>query len=44
LIPKQLDVLHLAVPNERAVGFLVNPNNPNAEPDTKDAQAAARVQ
>ncbi len=43
LIPKQLDLLHSAVPNERVIGFLVNPNNPNADPDTKDAQAAARV-
>jgi putative tryptophan/tyrosine transport system substrate-binding protein len=43
LIPKQLDLLHLAVPNEKVIGFLVNPNNPNADPDTKDAQAAARV-
>lgn len=42
LIPKQLDFLRQAVPNERVIGFLVNPNNPNADPDTKDAQAAAR--
>jgi putative ABC transport system substrate-binding protein len=43
LFAKQLDLLHLVVPNEKVVGFLVNPNNPNADPDTKDAQAAARA-
>jgi putative tryptophan/tyrosine transport system substrate-binding protein len=41
LFSKQLNLLHLAVPNERVVGFLVNSNNPNADPDTKDAQASA---
>jgi putative ABC transport system substrate-binding protein len=41
LIAKRLDLLHFAVPNEKVIGFLVNPNNPNADPDTKDAQAAA---
>jgi putative ABC transport system substrate-binding protein len=43
LIPKQIDLLHLALPNAMAIGFLVNPNNPNADPDTKDAQTAARM-
>jgi putative ABC transport system substrate-binding protein len=43
LFAKRLDLLHLVVPNEKVVGFLVNPSNPNADPDTKDAQAAAQV-
>jgi putative ABC transport system substrate-binding protein len=41
LFSKQLSLLHLSVPNEGVIGFLVNSNNPNADPDTKDAQAAA---
>jgi putative tryptophan/tyrosine transport system substrate-binding protein len=41
LFSKQLNLLHLTIPNERVIGFLVNSNNPNADPDTKDAQAAA---
>jgi putative tryptophan/tyrosine transport system substrate-binding protein len=41
LFSKQLNLLHLVIPNERKIGFLVNSNNPNAGPDTKDAQAAA---
>jgi putative tryptophan/tyrosine transport system substrate-binding protein len=43
LIAKQLDLLHQALPNERLIGFLVDPNNPNANPDTKDAHSAARA-
>jgi putative ABC transport system substrate-binding protein len=41
LIQKRLELLHQAVPDAAVIGFLVNPNNPNAGPDTKDAQAAA---
>jgi putative ABC transport system substrate-binding protein len=41
LLAKQLELLHTAVPQATVIGFLVNPNNPNANPDTKDAQAAA---
>jgi putative ABC transport system substrate-binding protein len=35
-------MLHDAVPKATVFGFLVNPNNPNAEPDIKDVQAAAK--
>jgi putative ABC transport system substrate-binding protein len=42
LFPKQLAMLHDAVPKATVFGFLVNPNNPNAEPDIKDVQAAAK--
>src|SRR5262249_16087945 len=38
---KRLDLLHQAVPRATVIGFLVNPDNPNAEPDTRDARAAA---
>jgi putative tryptophan/tyrosine transport system substrate-binding protein len=41
LIAKRLELLHQAVPNEMVIGYLVDPNNANADPDTKDAQAAA---
>jgi putative tryptophan/tyrosine transport system substrate-binding protein len=41
LIAKRLELLHKAVPNATVIGFLVNPDNSNAEPDTKDAQTAA---
>jgi putative ABC transport system substrate-binding protein len=38
----RLQMLHEAVPNAVVVGLLVNPTNPNAEPDTREAQEAAR--
>src|SRR5262249_18058666 len=41
LVPKRLELLHELAPRASALGLLVNPNNPNADPDTKDAQAAA---
>jgi putative tryptophan/tyrosine transport system substrate-binding protein len=43
LFSKQLGLLRQAVPNENVIGFLVNASNPNADPDTRDAQAAARA-
>jgi putative ABC transport system substrate-binding protein len=44
LFGKQLGILRDIAPRATAFAFLVNPNNPNAEPDTKDAQAAADAQ
>jgi putative ABC transport system substrate-binding protein len=41
LFAKRLGLLHECVPKDAAFGFLVNPDNPNAEPDTKDVQIAA---
>jgi putative tryptophan/tyrosine transport system substrate-binding protein len=41
LIAKRLELLHQTVPKATVIGFLVNPNNPNADPDTKNAQIAA---
>lgn len=41
--PKRLQVLHELVPTTRAIGVLVNPNNPNAVSDTKNVEAAARA-
>jgi putative tryptophan/tyrosine transport system substrate-binding protein len=38
---KQLGLLREISPKAAAFAFLVNPNNPNADPDSKDATAAA---
>jgi putative ABC transport system substrate-binding protein len=38
----RLQVLHEAIPKATVMGLLVNPTNPNAEPDTREAQEAAR--
>jgi putative tryptophan/tyrosine transport system substrate-binding protein len=40
---KKLGLLIETVPNATIVGLLVNPNNPNAEPDAKDVQAATNT-
>src|SRR5262245_64371242 len=40
---KNLATLHELVPKAVVIGALVNPNNPNAEPQTRDLQAAARM-
>jgi putative tryptophan/tyrosine transport system substrate-binding protein len=40
---KNLATLHELVPNAAVIGALVNPNNPNAEPQARDLQAAART-
>src|SRR5215208_4564823 len=40
---KRLELVSEAVPTATVLGLLVNPNNPNAEPDTRDLQAAAHV-
>jgi putative tryptophan/tyrosine transport system substrate-binding protein len=41
LTTKRLSLLHDAVPTAKSVAFLVNPNNPNAEPDANDMKVAA---
>src|SRR5262249_38006260 len=40
---KNLATLHELVPTAVVIGALVNPNNPNAEPQVRDLQAAART-
>jgi putative ABC transport system substrate-binding protein len=40
---KKLELLRELVPKATTIAMLVNPTNPNADFDTKDAQAAARV-
>jgi putative tryptophan/tyrosine transport system substrate-binding protein len=41
LFAKRLQLLHEIVPKAAVLGLLVNPANPNAEPDTEDAQSAS---
>src|SRR5262245_29833910 len=38
----RLQMLREAVPNAAVIGLVVNPANPNAEPDIREAQEAAR--
>src|SRR5262245_53807260 len=40
---KRLEVLHDLMPAAKTIDMLVNPNNANAEPDTRDVQAAIRT-
>jgi putative ABC transport system substrate-binding protein len=41
LRPKNLEILHELAPNVAVIGVLMNPNNPNAEPQLRDLQASA---
>src|SRR5262249_15698589 len=41
LVAKQLEVLRELIPAAPIVGFLANPNNPNAQSDTSDVRLAA---
>jgi ABC-type uncharacterized transport system substrate-binding protein len=43
LTAKRVGLLREMVPAATAIGLLVNPDNPNAEVDTADAQVAARA-
>jgi putative ABC transport system substrate-binding protein len=43
IAPKQLELVHELVPAASSIAFLVNPNNPNTEPDTRNLQAAVRT-
>jgi putative ABC transport system substrate-binding protein len=40
---KRLELLHELVPTATAIGFLVNPTDPNSPSETNDVEAAARV-
>jgi putative ABC transport system substrate-binding protein len=41
LVPKRLELLRELAPGAATLGMLIDPTNPNAEGDVKDAQAAA---
>jgi ABC-type uncharacterized transport system substrate-binding protein len=43
VMAKMLEILHDVVPNTAVIAVLVNPTNPQAEADTRDALEAARV-
>src|SRR5215472_4251354 len=43
LLPKRLELLSELVPQAGVIALLVNPNNANAEAQTRDAREAARV-
>jgi putative ABC transport system substrate-binding protein len=43
LVAKRLELLVQAAPDVELIGLLVNPNNPNAGPDTEEAEAAANA-
>ena len=41
--PKRLELIRELVPNAAVIGLLINPSNPNAEPQAKAAQQVARA-
>ena len=43
LAAKRLELLHQLAPASAVIAFLVNPDNPNATPDSRDVREAARV-
>jgi putative ABC transport system substrate-binding protein len=43
LLPKRVELLRELAPNAPAIGFIVNPNNPNAEFDAKKLSALAEA-
>src|SRR5260221_9989247 len=43
LVEKRLQLLHDLIPKVELIALLVNPTSPVAEPQTRDAQAAARA-
>jgi putative ABC transport system substrate-binding protein len=43
LMEKNLELLHHLVPVDAVIGYLVNPDNPNADTDLQNVEAAART-
>jgi len=43
LAAKRLELLHEMIPSAKVIAYLVNPNNPEAEQETKNVQAGART-
>src|SRR3974377_912579 len=41
LVQKRLEFIHSAVPTANLIALLVNPGNPNSEPDIKETETAA---
>jgi putative tryptophan/tyrosine transport system substrate-binding protein len=40
---KNLEILHEMAPNAAVIGVLVNPNNPNTEPQLRDLRSSAQM-
>ena len=40
--PKQMELLHAAVPSAKSIALLINPRNPNANAQSKNLQTAAQ--
>jgi putative tryptophan/tyrosine transport system substrate-binding protein len=43
LAPKRLELLREVVPSAAVIALLINPSNPNAQPQTKEVRDAARA-
>src|SRR5262249_36160594 len=43
VVSKQFEALHEAAPTAKVIGCLLNPNNPNEEAQTREAQEATRT-
>jgi len=43
LVPKQMELVHMIVPNATVIAVLTNPNNPTVLPDLPDLEKAARA-
>ena len=43
VVSKQFEALHEAAPTAKVIGCLLNPNNPNKEAQTREAQEATRT-
>jgi putative ABC transport system substrate-binding protein len=41
IAPKETELVHELLPSASSIAFLVNPSNPNTEPDTQTLQAAS---
>jgi len=42
LVAKRLEILHEIVPTATSIGYLINPNNPELEAESREIEAAAR--
>ncbi len=42
LVAKRLEILHQIVPTATSIGYLINPNNPQLEAESREVEAAAR--
>jgi putative tryptophan/tyrosine transport system substrate-binding protein len=43
LVAKRLEILHQIVPTATSIGYLINPNNPQLEAESREVEAAALI-